>query len=60
VFSRIICEVQHDQYKSFKEFLESFCYILIDEDPTYKSQQLMRFNNLALLDVLENLLSYTK
>jgi len=60
VFSRIICEVQPDDYESIKEFLESFGYKLINEDPTYKSKQLMKLNSLSLFDVPRNLLFHRK
>lgn len=60
VYKKIICEVQPDEYKSIKDYIESYGYKMTDQDPTYKSKQIMKLNNLSIFDVPRNLLFQRK
>ena len=56
VFKKIICEAQPDEFQPIKDFLGSYGYNMIDQDPTYKSRQIMMKKNLSIFDVPRNLL----
>ena len=56
LFKKIICEVQPDEYELIKDFLEFYGYNMIDQDPTYKSRQIMRESSVSIFDVPRNLL----